>query len=81
MIHLLPSISYVILLLNPEKYREDENNLLLMQFRRHSSFSSGVAPIMLNKFNQRIASTLDIAQLVIGASALLLNGFIMIFQG
>jgi hypothetical protein len=35
----------------------------------------------LNKFNQRTASTLDIAQLVIGASALLLNGFIMIFQG
>ncbi|BDA71715.1 hypothetical protein CAL7716_058810 [Calothrix sp. PCC 7716] len=35
----------------------------------------------LNKFNQGTASTLDIAQLVIGASALLLNGFIMIFQG
>lgn len=34
----------------------------------------------LNKFNQRTASTLDIAQLVIGASALLLNGFILIFQ-
>lgn len=36
----------------------------------------------LNKFNQHIntASTLDIAQLVIGASALLLNGFILIFQ-
>jgi hypothetical protein len=34
----------------------------------------------LKKFNQRTASTLDIAQLVIGASALLLNGFILMFQ-
>lgn len=37
--------------------------------------------LWLNKFNQRTASTLDIAQLVIGASALLLNGFILVFQG
>lgn len=34
----------------------------------------------LNKFNQRTASTFDIAQLVIGASALLINGFILISQ-
>ncbi|BDA76006.1 hypothetical protein CAL7716_101720 (plasmid) [Calothrix sp. PCC 7716] len=43
---------------------------------------AGLAYLILwNKFNQRTASTLDIAQLVIGASALLLNGFILIFQG